>query len=302
MSAPGDWKWVVDLPEGAAIDFIDVGCSGKLDARWVPLASKLAYVGFDPNTEECARLHLVPHPYASARYFPFAIAGQEGEVILHLTASGFCHSMLEPNRPWLERFVFSPLFADAGETRVECITLDALHQRGVVTRADVIKLDTQGMELPILRSAGRLLEGCLCVETETGLTDNYHSETRFDQVAAFMRDSNFILYDLVLQRMPRKNDLQGYGIHQPLWCEAIWIRDLVRDGGCTREAVLKMLMICRTLGFSDFGAELAAHAFGSGLLSPEQATALGEPATWVWGTLNVFRHRLRRRVRRWLPV
>jgi len=44
---------------------------------------------------------------------------------------------------------------------------------------DAMKLDTQGLELPILSSAEARVDRCILIETETGFCENYRGETTF---------------------------------------------------------------------------------------------------------------------------
>ena len=79
--------------EQQGIDFIDVGCSGQLDVKWKTLFNVLNYVGFDPNREECQRLSSLPSSYKKTRYIPYAIGGDVGQAVMHLTEYPYCCSL-----------------------------------------------------------------------------------------------------------------------------------------------------------------------------------------------------------------
>ena len=139
------------------ISFLDLGCSGSLDKKWTGLLPILSYIGFDPNAEECERLKNQPHPYKEARYLPYAIAGDKGTQTMYMTKSIYCYSLLKPNHPWLNRFTYRDFFEEVGTESVECTTLNLLSQEQNL-KADIIKIDTQGLELPILKSSNLLLD------------------------------------------------------------------------------------------------------------------------------------------------
>lgn len=93
------------LKQIGIINFIDVGCSGSLDKKWSRLFTKLRYVGFNPNQEECRRLEIQNYPYHSARFLPYAIAGENGIKTIHMTESISCYSFTEPNSNLVKSFL-----------------------------------------------------------------------------------------------------------------------------------------------------------------------------------------------------
>jgi FkbM family methyltransferase len=275
------------FPELAAtgIDFVDVGCSGRLDERWRPLEPLLNLVGFDPDTSDVASLSSSNARYRTARYFPFAVADRVGEATLYTTAAPHCSSLLKPNHAWLGRFAYSGLFQQTGQRTVHTVTLDHLAQTESL-RADVLKLDTQGMELPILRTGEKLLAEAICVATETGFVENYAGESLASDVDAFMRQHGFLMLDMQIYRVGRANACNDIGRQQPLWCEVVWIRDFAGVSShaelqpVSRLTAIKALVICWALDFADFGLELAQYFQRKGLLTREELVPLQDPATW----------------------
>lgn len=161
-----------------SIDFLDLGCSESLDNKWKNIVKSISYIGFDINISECKRLSNIQHPYIKAQYLPYAIAGKKGNQKMYKTKSIYCYSLLQPNHQWLRRFSFADLFEVNDTDYVDCYTLDDLSKE-LGIKADIIKLDTQGLELPILKSGNSILENAICVETETGFIENYVGETKF---------------------------------------------------------------------------------------------------------------------------
>lgn len=272
--------------EQRGIDFVDIGCSGGLDAKWERLFKVLNYVGFDPNEEECQRLSLLPSPYKSVRYMPYAIAGEVGQAVMYLTESPYCCSLLKPRHEWLRRFSYHNLFHEVGESKVDRVTLDYLAETKSL-RADIIKLDTQGLELPILRSATEILRDTFCVETETGFVENYRGETVAAEIDTFMRQNGFLLFDITIHRIGRANRFAQQSRQQPLWCESLWLRDYLGQESWgitvplpTREQAQKALFICMVLGFPDYGLELAEYFLSRDLLSHRELVLLSDSRLW----------------------
>jgi FkbM family methyltransferase len=262
------------------LHFLDLGCSGALDQKWAELFPFLFYNGFDPNTEECRRLASQPHPFKEARYLPYAIHKDKGTYVMVKTESIYCYSLLRPNHPWLNRFSFSDLFSETGTEPVVCTTLDHLaREEGL--KADIMKLDTQGLELPILQSGNEVLKNAICVETETGFMENYIGETTYAQIDEFMRSKGFLMFDLSIHRVGRKNFLSEHGMHQPIWCEALWLFDFIgQEREPNREQAVKALILCRALKCYDYGFELASYFKELGFLKPEELAHLSRVESW----------------------
>jgi FkbM family methyltransferase len=264
-----------------SIDFLDLGCSGSLDSKWKDIFKLLSYIGFDINITECERLSNQRHPYKKAQYFPYAIAGNTGIQKMYKTNDVYCFSLLPPNQLWLRRFSFSDLFELAGTENIQCNTLDDLsHELGL--KADIIKLDTQGLELPILMSSNSILNNVFCVETETGFVENYLGETTFSQIDEFMRSKGFLMFDLKYHRIGRANNFNNTGKHQPLWCEALWLYDFINNDKIPeRKLAIKSLVICRTLKFYDYGMELAYYFHQNGIISLDELRYLKKFENWT---------------------
>jgi FkbM family methyltransferase len=272
------------------INLIDIGSSGALDARWNAIKELINLVGFDPNEEECERQNKLPSPYKSSKFLPYAVHGKHGTETLYKTRSIYCYSLLKPNKPWLDRFAFHDLFDLVGEEPISVRAIDSIDElKGF--EPDVIKIDVQGLELPILSKAGHLLESAFYVETETGFTENYLGETTYSQLDQFMRSNGFLMFDInVNHRIPRNNRFKDAptGKEQILWAEAVWLKDyagLARLGKFDAAAfgekkVKKVLVLCALQGCIDFGYELACFFHERGLLSKDDVDTLETVAAW----------------------
>lgn len=277
----------LDLDQiGGGINLVDLGSSGGLDPRWAPLQGLINLVGFDANEAECLRLNAAPHSFHSARWLPHAIAGERGQATLYRTRSIYCYSLLEPDAAWLKRLKFGRLFDVVGTEPISVVPLSEVEALADVD-VDAIKIDTQGLELPILSNAGAVLERAFYVETETGFVRNYHGETTYAEIDEFMHGRGFQLFDVRLHRMPRANGLRHARPEraQLNWVEAVWLRDyvpLAERGELTidRPKALKALLLTALLGAVDFGLELAESFQRADLISPEELQALRSPAAW----------------------
>jgi FkbM family methyltransferase len=283
-------KSFIDEVAEDGINLIDIGSSGSLDQKWNRVKHLINLIGFDPNKEECDRQNSLPSAYRSSVFLPYALHGVSGVATLYKTKSIYCYSLLEPNKQWLDRFEFRDLFQVEGEELIEVYSIDQIKELADV-KPDVIKIDVQGLELPVLGKAGSLLNSAFYVETETGFVENYKGETLFSQLDVFMRDNGFLMFDInVNHRIPRDNLFkdQPLGNEQILWAEAVWLKDYVGLDGRGKfissdlnpHKIKKILILCALHGCRDFGMELAEFFSSKGLLSPGVVNELASPSAW----------------------
>ncbi|WP_379093589.1 FkbM family methyltransferase [Pedobacter sp. UC225_65] len=107
----------------------------------------------------------------------------------------------------------SSVFKEDNETnaKIEQIELQLLDQIVADTRfekTDLIKLDTQGYELEILKGGIKTLQSAQLVLIEVSLLGIYKGAPLVDEVIHFMKSHGFILYDIcTLMRRPYDNAL-----------------------------------------------------------------------------------------------
>ncbi|QWD11259.1 FkbM family methyltransferase [Polynucleobacter paneuropaeus] len=282
-------NYLKDL-RGEGINLVDIGSSGSLDEKWNPLKELINLIGFDPNEVECSRQNLLPSKYKSSKFLPYAVHGHSGVETLYMTKSIYCYSLLRPNKSWLDRFSFRDLFDLSGEEDIRVHDISEIDELKKV-RPDVIKIDVQGLELPILSKAVDLLDSAFYVETETGFTQNYIGETTFSQLDGFMQARGFLMFDInTNHRIPRDNYFKNHpsGKEQVLWAEAVWLKDYIeldRRGlfdisKFNEKKIRKILILCSLQGCYDFGLELAEFFYAKGLLSKKELDCLKSIDAW----------------------
>ena len=111
-----------ELVEGPLV-YADCGARGARGNRLVRAFARSEYLGFEPDSEECARLTAAGKK--RRRYFPVA-AGKAREMRrFHVTRSAACSSLLRPNDRLAYRFLgFAPLFEVVDELDIATVALD----------------------------------------------------------------------------------------------------------------------------------------------------------------------------------
>ena len=133
---------------------VDVGTTGGMSGKWPSIGVPLRYVGFEPDETEHARLVARSDP-SRETYIKMAVGGAKGEVDFHVTRMQACSSVLAPNADFVA--AFRPGDFDVVKTvRLQVDTLDRLLNDARGRESGLLKLDTQGSELDILKGAERL--------------------------------------------------------------------------------------------------------------------------------------------------
>src|SRR5262245_9113584 len=168
----------------SAETLVDVGARGGIDERWQPFHGHLSVVGFEPDPVECERLNKQKFPY-EIRFIPKALGAENGiQATLNICKKPGCSSLLTPNYELCNQFEF-------GQSNMEIVgtypmTLSRLDSACDV-QPDILKIDTQGTELDILKGAGRLLDRTFAVELEVEFVPQYQNQALFADIDAFMR-------------------------------------------------------------------------------------------------------------------
>ncbi|MDX2240320.1 MAG: FkbM family methyltransferase [Leptolyngbyaceae cyanobacterium bins.302] len=190
--------------------------------------------------------------------------------------------------------MFAELFAEVGTEPVQCTTLDLLYEEQEL-KADIVKIDTQGVELPTLKSGSSLLENTFRIEAETGFVEDYIWETTYAQLDEFLRSKGFTMMNLENHRVSRGNSLALYSKPQPIWCQPLWLFDVVGNQVTPkREQTLRYLKIYQTLDFFDYNYELVRYFNQIGILEVEIFQYLETLDSWIKekSLLSRFGHHL----------
>lgn len=215
-------------------------------------------IGFEPDLAECARLR--QHAKSGYEYFPIALGRKMETRHLYVTGNPACTSLLKPNGEFMDSFLDCAQQLEVLHTlEVETESLDRFLPTKGLTYVDFIDLDTQGAELEILQGAESFLSNSvLGLSIEVEFSSIYVEQPLFSQVDAFLRQFDFMLFDLLRYRYRRQNyprDLNTRG--QVLYGKAIYLRDYNCLGTeMVKENAAKLCMIAAYHGFHDYALEI----------------------------------------------
>jgi len=176
---------------GVPMTCLDIGARGGFKDDLLPLAFAVHAVGVEPDAEECARLNAAaardPGPWASQRYLATALAEHAGMQPLHLTRRRGTSSMLEADEAQAGRFRRGHYYAVDATLELACEPLDAALARYGVPAPAFLKIDIEGMELPVLRGAPATMAGLLGLRVEATFLAVRRGQPLFHEMEAFLR-------------------------------------------------------------------------------------------------------------------
>ena len=244
---------------------VDVGSAGGLHKRWKPFESVLSTVLFEPREGGSASGSL---GRGQTRTYPVALGDRAGEVNLYITQLANMSSFLEPDADVFRRYRKKGADAHVVATeKVPVERLDTLAEADGI-HPDILKVDTQGSELLVLKGAEQSLASVLVAEIE-----------------AWMNERGFELIEL--HKLKRYRAANSLGVRQPVlggaqrsgrvaYGDAIFMRspDAIlaaakTDGGAS---VLKAMVALLAYGKADHAAALLDA--GKDLMASERHEAV----------------------------
>ena len=263
------------------VKIVDVGAMDVGDAPYAPLVAALPceVIGFEPGEEECRKLNDAGQ--AGRRFLPYVI-GDGSEQTFHVCAYAYNSSLLEPNFELLRWFTeFEKLFAVVESQPVQTKRLDDIPE---VAGADFLKMDVQGGELMVLRGAERVLRDVLVVHTEACFSQLYKGQPLIADIDLHLRAHGFFFHRFAyFGGYPFKpipvGDVDRPMINQPLWCDAIYVRDFQKFDRLSPGQLLKLAAIVHENYESRGLAAVALEEFDrktGSTLQPQYLHAIGE--------------------------
>lgn len=285
-------RLIAALPRDFVLTLVDVGSAGGLNPRWRPFQSIISAILFDPR--EAGASGALGR--GQTRVYPVALSDQPGEAELHITALPNMSSFLRPDPKVFGRY--RKKGADAKVVHSEMVRVERLDSLAQADgfRPHVLKVDTQGSELMVLKGAEQSLQSVLLAEIEVSFFQRYVGQPVFADIEAWMQQRGFELIEL--HRLKRYRAANSLGIRHSLtgdaqrsgrvtYGDAIFLRNedaiqaaAASDGGTS---LLRAALALIAYGKADHAAALLEN--GRQFLPADRA----EPIARALGALNRWR-------------
>lgn len=169
---------------------------------------------------------------------------------------------------------------------LEADTLDNQFKENQINDVDLIKLDTQGSELLILKgSTGILNNPVIGVESEIEFVDVYKDQPLFSEVDLFLRKYGFHLMEIIRSKYwkrPIDNKfVKSRG--QIMYGDVLYLKDIdaffemifgIHDESFRKAKILKALVISICYEHMDYGLEIIQRAIHEGLFNEKEKQIL----------------------------
>ena len=231
----------INLPK---ISLLDVGAMKTNEPdRYESLfkSNLIEVVGFEANLSEYIKLK----NKKNEKYLNYCL-GDGTEKTLYVTKYPGCTSLYEPNPDIIN--LFTGIGTDDGNFTViekRKIKTHKLKEIKEINKVDVVKIDTQGSELDILKNFEKKIKEVLIIESEVEFVELYKDQPLFFDMQNFLSKNGFVLHKLIdIGGRPFRpwtvNNNPAIPISQLLWADAIFVRDFSKLDKFSDEDLLKI--------------------------------------------------------------
>jgi FkbM family methyltransferase len=212
-------------------------------------------VGFEPQPSECEKLNAA-HASRGDRYLPYFI-GDGTARTFHITRDRYSSSLYAPNLPLVSKFQQLGEYYQVVETQtVQTKRLDDLPE---VRPIDLVKIDTQGAELDVIRGGEATIGEALVIHSEVEFVEMYKSQPLFADIDAAMRKLgfSFLKFHSIAGRafVPLVLDHPSKRISQMMWADAVYVRDFMSFERLSPQQLIKIAIMAHMM----YGAVDLAH-------------------------------------------
>ncbi len=279
---------------------IDAGARKGFEKHWNHYEDQIKLIGFEPN-EDSYKECIEKKSSSKTEYYPFALGRERGEKDFYITTYLSGCSLMKPDLQVAQRFGFEKNVTVKDKISVQTIDLDSFVNDYEIEYVDFIKLDTEGSELDIFKGAQKTVNNSVIgISTEVKFVKVQKDQPLFTDIDIYLRNLGFHLYDLDLNRSPRKvlaNNHNISNIGQIILAQALYLRDTVdeliapnnRKNFWSKDRNLKMASILEIYNLSDCAMELIQTMSELGMLKEnevERYLSMLDPTTNQQKKLN----------------
>lgn len=240
---------------------VDIGARGGFDEDMLPIGWASHMLGFEPEPEEALRLNETGDPrWKKTTILPFAVGGVGGASVLYVPESKEGASLLRHNAVMSERFGHENLHVTRAEIPVETITLDQLRDQSKLPRVDYLKIDIEGAELDVLKSARTVLRDCVALKVECSFLEQRIGQPLIWEVAVFLLKQGFEILDLHDVHRWRRRNLPShpyrvkfempYSRGQVAQCDLVALR--TPTSVTSADQALRLVILSAAFGYFDY--------------------------------------------------
>lgn len=169
---------------------VDVGANRGQFATFVRATfPQCRVISFEPLDEPASLFEAVFKNDPQVRLIRGAVAAQQADLEMHVTAQEDSSSFFDVSE--VQKEAFGSVVVR--KTVVHCAPLSEFVSTEELGKTALLKIDTQGYELEVLRGATELLSAFKAIYCELSYVELYRGQPKASEVICFLRDHGFNL-------------------------------------------------------------------------------------------------------------
>jgi len=187
--------------------WIDVGAHhGETTLQYAKQNPDLRVFAFEPNLSAAVKLMGQAPNYL---VIPMAVAEKDGVANLHVNEFDAASSLLPFNEASLKTWIGGEALKVNSTATVSTIRLDTFMNLAKIKNVDFLKIDTQGADLVVVKSAGERLRDVAKITLEVDIkpVPLYAGAPSKEEVLAFLSEAGFSLVSVEKQSQDQEENL-----------------------------------------------------------------------------------------------
>jgi FkbM family methyltransferase len=270
-----------------SLKLADVGSRKGYENHWQAFIPCLQVIGFEASLEECEKLNK-ENKDKFVKHLPYALGEREEEKAFHIYKNAPSSSFFYPNEPLVSRFADKTNLSTNTKVVLKISTLDDILEKENFPEIDFLKMDVEGFELSVLKGAKNALKSNIFgIQLEFSFSELRKDEPLFPEVALFLKDCGFHLFDISAVRLGRgsffdnplpKQHGQVVGGHALFFKDVCSKSDdeLAISNSMDDAKLLKLACCMELYGLPDCASEVLILAGNKGIIEAEEAQRLVE--------------------------
>jgi FkbM family methyltransferase len=187
--------------------WLDVGaCKGEHCYEFALLNPSLRVFLFEPNLRMAARLFgMLPNFFV----VPLAVAETDGSALLNINSYADASSLLPLDDESVPNWAGAQTLRTVERATVGTIRLDTFLNLAGIPAVDYLKIDAQGLDLAVVKSAGDRLKDIhrICLECDVTSHPLYRGSPTKSETVEFLESQGFRLIDVLSQSEGQEENL-----------------------------------------------------------------------------------------------
>ena len=253
------------------LGFIDIGARGGIHELIYPLGKMASVLAFEPDPDADTSNSESPVALGNNLIIEHVGLGAENkEELLHLTDNPAASSIFPPIEQTVNRYHMIPPKPTGKTVPITLKRLDDILKNKYSNNpfaAEILKLDTQGYELEILKGGEQTLrESSVALFVEVEFMQLYENQPLFSDVEHYLRQLGFSFYgfDSLHYRSTQRSDnnIAPKSRERVYWADAVFFKDPLSPSWNSNfsDRQWHILFISAIIfGYIDFALEIADH-------------------------------------------